>query len=191
MNNTKRGGMKRFDELCNAYDTYLKNASDYHSDCGRLLDKLRYHLLAYLECDQANLVFRSINERKGEKTQEGKPEDDEQYSAQAQPLMQFGDDGFWHIGLMLQLPQTKKPEKKGKMWFQVLVKKQSLKDNDFIIKLIRPSVEKKIPQKDNEEVLKNLCGSIFDEVKRFYEESFETLLAPPNSPKPIGFHVSE
>lgn len=192
--------MKKFEELCEAYNKYLDNTAIYHTECSRLLDKLRYTFLADLECNQSDLLFMFLEDKKKEKPVDSKGNGEQkdpvkkdiECGPQAHPLMRFGEDGFWHIGLMIQLPKGHDPEKKGKIWFQILIKKPSLKAKHFVLKInLRPPLEQKIPTTKNEEALVELCDSIFMEAKHFYEEGFQKLLARDTSTKTIGFQATE
>ncbi|MGK5092630.1 hypothetical protein WDW89_11535 [Deltaproteobacteria bacterium TL4] len=176
--------MNRFNELKDAYNTYLENTKNYHIECARLLDKFRYQLLAYLECDQDALMFRSIDNGNEKFIKLG---------PQAHPIMQFGgEDGYWHIAMVLELPQQDDPKQKGKVWFQILIKKPTLKARNFLIRInLKPPVEAKIPDKMNEEKLNELCEFVFVQAKEFYETAFQSLLAKSITSKTIGFHISE
>ena len=174
----------KFQELCQAYHAYLEEVENYHNDCAGLIDKLRYQLLAFLECPQDTVLFRTIQQVDKAEGESG---------PQAKPLMQFNkEDGFWHIGMMLQLPHRQDPERKGKVWLQVLIKKMNLKAKQFTVKLnIKPVMEQKVPDEGNEGQLTILCEAIYNEAKRFYNEEFMEILAKNGSAKTIGFQISE
>jgi len=178
--------MSKFAELTNAYHTYLNNTKLYHEECGEFLDKFRYTLLAYLGCEQDAIQFRKVNIH-------NKENHFEELGPQAFPMMEFsGVDGFWHTALVIQIPQEEDPSRKGKVWFQTMVKKPTLRAKHYNVKLnLKPPIEKKIPINDNDGVLHELCEAVYLEAKKFYDKGFQNLLSQSPSTKTIGFQISE
>ncbi|MBF0239665.1 MAG: hypothetical protein HQM12_18340 [SAR324 cluster bacterium] len=184
--------MNRFSTLCDSYNSYLTDAANYHEDCARMLDKLRYMFLAYLECDQDALIFRSA--KPAEQGAKNEPPPPPVVGPQAKPLMSFGDGGFWNVLLVIFLPQSTDPQKKGTVWFRLNIKKSKLDQDFFTIKIIAPPLdstplERKISQDSFDKTGKELCDWMYHEAVHLYQNSFQTLLA--EGTQRIGFQMQE
>lgn len=166
--------MNRYQQLCDAYSSNMKDFKRYKQECHQFALQLRDAIIEYYQIPENRLRLRS--------KEDPKILTDDVYAS-----MDMQKDTFWHISFAINLQCMGDEFPDENITFEACIKKTS--DNNFILKLPKET-EFNIRKSEEGYNFSDFLDFLFMFLKGFYENELQRFLTSGLHAKeqaPIGF----